>query len=177
MPRFIATLIVLALFVVALAGCQQDTPEGVGSTASAQLAGPDGADMGTVSFTQGPNGVLVSADVRGLTPGFHGFHIHAVGACEPDFTAASGHFNPEDIGHGFMDAEGQHAGDMPNIHAGADGTARADYFHTAITLADGTDTSLFDDDGSAIIVHERPDSYGADPGAGDRVACGVIRRN
>ena len=71
---------------------------------------------------------------------------------------------------------GRTPADLPNIHAGSDGTARADYFTAKVTLAEGDDTSLFDDDGSAIIVHAKPDSYGPDPAAGDRVACGVIER-
>ena len=175
MSRLIIVVIVLAVAV--LAGCQEDTPEDVGAKASAAMTGPDGADMGTVTLTQGPNGVLVSADARGLAPGFHGFHIHETGDCTPDFSAAGGHFNPEEIGHGFMEAEGWHEGDMPNIYAGMDGIARADYFSTAVTLAEGADTSIFDDDGSAIIIHEKPDTYGADPGAGSRVACGVIERD
>ena len=128
-------------------------------------------------MTQTPHGVLVAADVTGLAPGGHGFHIHAVGACTPDFSAAGGHFNPDNIGHGLNHPDGVHPGDMPNIYAGTDGSVRADYFTDTITLDDGADHTLFDADGSAIIIHEKPDSYGADPGAGDRVACGVIQRN
>ena len=146
-------------------------------TATATLNGPDGAPIGTVTLTQGPNGVLVSADVTGLTPGAHGFHIHETGSCTPDFKAAGGHYNPGGGGHGILDAGGHHAGDLPNIHAGADGSARADYLTTDVTLAGGVANSVFDADGSAIIIHENPDSYGADAGAGGRVACGVIVRN
>ena len=171
-------LALAALFgVLALAACGDDSaPDAVGARASATLTGPDGAAMGTVTLTQGPNGVLIAADVHGLSPGPHGFHIHGVGACSPDFTAAGGHFAPGGEGHGFMHEDGTHAGDLPNIHAGADGAARADVFSDAVTLARNSDDSLFDDDGSAIIIHARPDSYGEDPGAGDRVACGVIVR-
>ena len=167
-----------ALFVIlAVAACGDDSgPSGVGARASASLAGPDGAAMGTVTFTQGPNGVLIEADVQGLSPGAHGFHIHSVGACTPDFTAAGGHYAPGGEGHGLMHEGGSHAGDLPNIHAGADGAARADYFTAAVTLDADADHSLFDDDGSAIIVHAKPDSYGEAPEAGDRVACGVIVR-
>jgi Cu-Zn family superoxide dismutase len=145
--------------------------------ATATLNGPDGAPMGTVTLTQGPKGVLVSAGVEGLTPGAHGFHIHEAGACAPNFEAAGGHYNPGGSGHGILDAGGHHAGDLPNIHAGADGNARADYFTADVTLADGAANSVFDADGSAIVIHENPDSYGADAGAGGRVACGVIVRN
>jgi len=62
------------------------------------------------------------------------------------------------------------------IYAGADGAARADYFTAAVTLDADADLSLFDADGSAIIIHENPDTYGEDAGAGGRVACGVITR-
>ena len=145
--------------------------------ATAMLAGPDGTSLGTVTLTQGPHGVLIAADLTGLTPGGHAFHIHEFGSCSPSFAAAGGHFNPEGTGHGFLHEGGVHAGDTPNIYAAADGTARADMFTAAVTLASNADHSLFDADGSAIIVHEKPDSYGADPGAGGRVACGVIQRN
>ena len=106
-------LALAALFAaLTLAACGDDSaPAAVGARASATLAGPDGAPMGEVSLTQGPNGVLISADVHGLSPGAHGFHIHGVGACTPDFSAAGGHFNPGGEGHGFMHEDGSHSGD------------------------------------------------------------------
>ena len=171
-----ATVTVLGLFVlIGLAACQGE-PEATGQTATASISGADGASMGTVVLTQGPNGVLVSADVTGLSPGWHGFHIHETGACTPDFSAAGGHYSPGGEGHGLLHEDGSHAGDLPNINAGADGVARAEHFTDKITLAEDADNSIFDDDGSAIIIHAKPDSYGPDPAAGDRVACGVITR-
>ena len=162
----------VALLLLALAACDgQSVDEAdLGVTVFAAMAGPDGASMGTVALTQGPNGMLVSADLTGLTEGWHGFHIHETGSCAPDFSAAGGHLNPDDKGHGFLHGP-NHPGDMPNIYAGADGTARANVFNTQASLK-----SILDDNGSAIIVHAKPDSYGEDPGAGDRVACGVIDR-
>lgn len=171
-----AGVVLAALIAMGAAACGGDSSFDAGARAEAEMRGPDGAAMGTVELTQGPNGVLISADVYGLSPGPHGFHIHAVGACSPDFTAAGGHFAPDGEGHGFMHADGSHAGDLPNIHAGADGSARADHFTSKLTLAPGGDASLFDEDGSAVIIHAGPDSYGAEPGAGDRVACGVIEQ-
>ena len=176
--RTIRTLAVISFFALvfaAMASCVSDTQPVVGATATAAMSGPDGADIGTVSLTQGPRGVLVSANVSGLSEGWHGFHIHGIGSCEPDFGAAGGHFAPDGKGHGFMREDGGHPGDMPNIYAGADGAARSDYFHPSISLSPGQGY-LFDDDGSAIIIHAKPDSYGEDPAAGDRVACGVITR-
>ena len=179
-PLLVILLIASVLSLTASGAASQEDAAGADeagspATAHAQLTGADGRSMGSVTLIEGPNGVLVQAHVTGLTPGGHGFHIHGVGACEPDFGAAGGHFNPGDIPHGFMNEGGWHPGDLPNIYAGADGTARADIFTTAVTLAADAENSLFDDDGSAIIVHAAPDSYGEAPGAGDRVACGVIR--
>ena len=148
----------------------------VGATARAAMVGTDGSSAGVVTLTQMSHGVLVEADVSGLTPGGHGFHIHTVGACEPDFGAAGGHFNPGERGHGFDHVEGFHAGDLPNIYAGENGAARADFFTANVTLAAGAYNSLFDSDGSAIIIHAKPDTYGEDAGAGGRVACGVVQR-
>ncbi len=176
--RWISVLGLVVLALLALTACGEGAPAApanVGAQATAAMAGPDGAPMGTVTLTQGPHGVLVSADVRGLSAGGHGFHIHTVGSCTPDFTAAGGHFNPGDHGHGQLHPAGMHAGDLPNIFAGADGAARADFLTSNVTLDDGPEHSLFDADGSSIVVHAQPDTYGADAGAGDRVACGVIQ--
>ena len=171
------SITVAVLIPLILAGCGEDEISGVGTTAVASMSSSEGVPMGTVTLEQGPNGVLISADVKDLAPGPHGFHIHSVGACAPDFSAAGGHFAPTDHGHGFMHPDGSHGGDLPNIYAGSDGAARADVFTDKVTLAADAETSLFDSDGSAIIIHAKPDSYGPDPGAGDRVACGVIERN
>ncbi len=152
-------------------------PLAVGAAATAMLAAPDGTAMGTVTLTQGPHGVIIAADVSGLTPGGHGFHIHETGSCTPDFAAAGDHFTPKAQGHGYLHEAGFHAGDLPNIYAAADGTVRVDVFTSDVTLTDGLAHSLFDEDGSAFIIHEKPDTYGEDAGAGGRVACGVIVQN
>ena len=170
----------LALLLVA---CQQEEglhePEkDVGATATAAMMGKEGQALGTVTLTQGPQGVLVSADLSGLPPGGHGFHIHAVGSCTPDFSAAGSHFGPGEESHGFLHSTDMHAGDLPNVYAHADGTARVDVFTADVTLASDDVRSLFDSDGSAIIIHEKPDAYGEDVGsAGSRIACGVIERS
>ena len=178
MLRTLVVAMVIATVILAALACrpESDQPQGVGGRAVAALVGPDGSSMGVVTLTQTHHGVLITAEVNGLASGGHGFHIHTVGTCSPDFAAAGDHFNPGDVGHGYNNPAGVHAGDLPNIYAGADGIARADYFTAAVTLDDGADHSVFDADGSAIIVHEKPDTYGEDAGAGGRVACGVIAR-
>ena len=183
---FIGRIVPLAaLFLTALTllACQRESdalkPEkDVGATATAMIAGKDGQRLGVVTLRQGPQGVLVSAELAGLPPGGHGFHIHAVGACAPDFSAAGGHFGPGEESHGFLHSTDMHAGDLPNLYANADGVARADTFTADVTLASNDVRSLFDADGSAIIVHANPDDYGEDSGvAGARIACGVIERD
>ncbi len=151
-------------------------PAAVGLTATAVLSSPDGEPMGQVNFIQGPRGVLIQARLTGVPEGWHGFHIHETGSCDPDFSAAGGHYNPTGIGHGILHEDGHHPGDTVNIYAHADGTANADQYTLDVTLGEGpaAPASLFDADGSAIIVHESPDTYGADPAAGPRIACGVI---
>ena len=151
-------------------------PAAVGLTATAALSGPDGEPMGEVTIIQGPRGLLIQARLTGVPEGWHGFHIHETGSCAPDFSAAGGHYNPTGIGHGVLHEGGHHPGDTVNIYAHADGVANADQYTVDATLGAGV-TTLFDHDGSAIIVHEGPDSYGADPGAGARIACGVIVLN
>lgn len=175
--------VILSASLFAFLACQQGEPatdlaRDVGATANAIINDQQGNNLGTVALTQGPQGVLVTAELKGLPEGGHGFHIHAVGACAPDFSTAGGHFDPAGESHGFLHTTGKHAGDLPNIFANADGTARADVFTAEVTLAPGEDNTLFDGDGSAIVVHERPDAYGEDAGtAGARIACGVIQRN
>ena len=145
----------------------------VGLTATATLSSPDGADMGHVTLIQGPRGVLIQARLTNVPEGWHGFHIHETGSCDPDFSAAGDHYDPTGIGHGVLHEGGHHPGDTVNVYAHVDGTANADQYTVDATLGAGV-TSLFDADGSAIIVHEGPDSYGEAPGAGARIACGVI---
>ena len=162
-----------------------DGSPNVGVKASAVLVSQDGEAIGSVSLTQAATGVLVAARVEGIAPGGHAFIIHSVGACTPDFDAAGDHFDPEGVGeHGFIHPNWRgssgrtHGGDLPNIYAAADGSARADFFTEGVTLDTGRDHSLFDADGSAIIVHEKPDSYGeVEADTGSRIACGVIERD
>ena len=148
--------------------------ESVGATATARMKGADGSDMGTVTIEQGPRSLVIRARLQGLTEGGHGFHIHETGACEPDFGAAGSHLNLTGHSHGELEGEGTHTGDLPNIFAGADGVARADVFTDAATLDAGAPHTLFDADGSAIIIHAGPDDYRDVASAGVRVACGVI---
>jgi superoxide dismutase, Cu-Zn family len=127
---------------------------------------------GTVTYEAVENGVRVVADVSGLTPGKHGFHIHEFGDCSADDgSSAGGHFNPGGEKHGAPTAEMRHAGDMGNIEADKDGHAKLDYVDRTMSLSG--DHSIL---GHAVIVHEKEDDLKTQPtgNAGARVACGVI---
>lgn len=145
-------------------------------TAKAPLKDAAGKDVGTVDLVQTPHGVLLKMSLKGIAPGEHAFHVHAVGKCEAPFTSAGGHFNPGSKKHGMSAADGAHAGDMPNLHVPANGELVIEVANPAITLAKGQPNSVFDADGSAVIIHAGADDYKTDPtgNAGDRIACGVI---
>lgn len=125
--------------------------------------------------------VVIELNASGLTPGQHGVHLHAVGKCEPDFAAAGGHFDPGPAGNTDPDANHPfHMGDIPNLTVGADGKGTLKATTSRVTISDGP-LSLFDADGSAIIIHGNPDQgITGEPksgvSGGPRVACGVIQK-
>jgi len=145
-------------------------------TATAAIKGPDGKDLGTVTLTQYPHGVVLTGELSGLTPGSHAIHIHTNGTCSPDFAAAGGHFNPGNGKHGLHETP-IHAGDLPNLHAGADGKAGFEAITHLVTLGEGAN-SVFKEGGTTIIVHAGPDDYASQPAgnSGDRAGCGVITK-
>ena len=146
-------------------------------TAKAALQTADGKDAGSVTLTQTPMGVLLSLAVKGLPAGEHAFHVHAVGKCEAPFNSAGGHFNPGNKKHGLMAPDGAHAGDMPNLHIPASGELTVEVYNPMITLEKDKPNSVFDNDGSAVIIHAGKDDYKTDPTgeAGGRIACGVVQ--
>jgi Cu-Zn family superoxide dismutase len=125
--------------------------------------------------------VDVTVTVSGLKPGMHGVHLHAVGKCEPDFAAAGGHFDPGPAGNTDPDANHPfHMGDIPNLEAGANGQGTLKAVTTRVTLSPGP-LSIFDGDGTAIIIHGNPDQgITGEPksgvSGGPRVACGVFTK-
>jgi len=128
--------------------------------------------MGTVTFTKTDAGVQVVADITGLTPGQHGFHIHEFGDCSaPDATSAGGHFNPSKNPHAGHDDAKRHEGDLGNIEADSSGKAHLELTDKMMTMSG--EMSII---GRGVIVHEKVDDLKTQPtgNAGGRVACGVI---
>jgi len=157
------------------AGCAT-TGTPADNTAHAELRNAGGQVVGTAMLTQVGNAVRVVLEAQGLPPGVKGVHIHAVGKCDPpDFTTAGSHFNPQGRQHGALNPQGPHAGDLPNITIAPDGKGRLESTTQMVTLLTGP-TSVFDADGSAIVVHAAPDDFRTDPtgNSGARIACGVI---
>ena len=128
---------------------------------------------GTVTFTKTGDGMKIVADVTGLAPGKHGFHIHEYGDCSsPDGKAAGGHFNPTNSPqHAGHDAAQRHEGDMGNLEADASGKAHLELTDNMMTMSG--EKSII---GRGVIVHEKEDDLKSQPvgNAGGRVACGVI---
>ena len=127
---------------------------------------------GTVTFTKSGDGVKIVADVSGLSPGKHGFHIHEFGDCSsPDGKSAGGHFNPSNNPHAGHDAAQRHEGDMGNIEADSAGKAHLELTDNMMTMS-GENSIL----GRGVIVHEKADDLKSQPtgDAGGRLACGVI---
>ena len=144
--------------------------------ASALIRGADGQQIGTATLTETAAGVRVALQLRSLPPGEHGIHVHAVGTCEaPAVTSAGGHFNPTNAQHGLRNPAGAHAGDLPELLVAANGTASYTTTTNRFTLGPGA-ASLFDADGSSIVVHADPDDHVTDPtgNSGARIACGAI---
>jgi Cu-Zn family superoxide dismutase len=142
--------------------------------AHAVLKNQQGKDVGHVELTATKSGVQLRLMLKGMPPGQRAFHIHEVGRCEPPFTSAGGHFNPEKKKHGK--AGSGHAGDMPNLNIPKNGELKTEVVNAAITLEKGKSNSVFHSGGTAVVIHAGPDDYKTDPAgnAGDRIACGVI---
>jgi len=167
-----AGLVVVALL---LAGCSS-MMSGGDNAAVAELTNTSGQSVGTARFTQAGNVVRILVEAKGLPPGPHGAHIHAVGKCDPpDFNSAGPHFNPTNKQHGALNPQGSHAGDLPNLTVGPDGTGRMETTTEQLSLGSGP-SSVWDADGSALVVHANADDFKTDPtgNSGARVACGVL---
>jgi len=135
--------------------------------------------QGTLFFNQeGPKApVKVSGEVNGLGKGMHGFHVHEFGDNTNGCISAGAHFNPHGKDHGAPNSAVRHVGDLGNVEAGENGTAKIDICDNIISL-EGEHSII----GRTLVVHADPDDMGlgghelskTTGNAGARVACGVI---
>lgn len=167
----------LAVGALLLVGTTTSFAQGTpGGNADVKMA--NGTSVGMATFTQESGGVRIQGQFKGLPPGQHGIHVHAVGKCDPpDFMTAGGHFNPMSKQHGLKNPQGAHVGDIENLTVGADGSGTINALLKDATLSAGPD-SLFGPDGTALVIHANPDDDMTDPSgnSGGRIACGLIAR-
>lgn len=154
-------------------------PASAAGSTEGMIIDRDGKESGTIALSSlAAGGVQIVATAEGLPPGVHAFHLHETGQCDPaeGFKTAGGHHNPTNADHGWESPEGPHAGDLPNVHIQDDGFLAIQHFVTTVSLDENDPATLFDDDGSALVIHQGPDDYMTDPAgaAGDRIACAVI---
>ena len=160
--------------------------------AKAKLVDATGTQIGQVTFKgMGKYAERIKVDINAPNAlnlvGFHALHIHTIGTCVAPFTSAGGHLNPDNAVHGA------HEGDLPSVLLTPDGQASAEFETARINIE-----SLFDADGSAVVLHQGPDNFANIPpryqfidptsgpvagpdattsstgDAGGRYACGVV---
>lgn len=139
------------------------------------VSAPGAGITGSLDLEQDGDELVIDGDIRGLSPGEHGFHIHEKGDCSAhDFKSAGGHFAPMGNPHGGPDAARHHAGDLGNLVVGEDGHVHVHVTTEAVDLGDGRRSVI----GKAFIVHAGTDDLASQPSgaAGPRVVCGVIER-
>jgi superoxide dismutase, Cu-Zn family len=179
MNSFQASLIALVFLLAGGVAARAQTPEERSSTPLKAVAvlHPTGGNKvsGTVTFTEVADGVQVRAEITGLNPGNHGFHVHEFGDCSAaDASSAGAHFNPTNKPHAGPDVTERHVGDMGNVQADASGKAKLEYVDHEISLTNDQRSVI----GRSVVVHAKADDLKSQPAgdSGARVACGVIGR-
>ena len=183
MRRSIPAFALSIIAAVAISACASaPSPLNRVAVAYATITNAAGEQRGTAEVWQDMDKIVhVAVQVTGMPAGPHGIHFHAVGQCDgaatTPFATAGAHYNPLGRQHGLDNPAGPHAGDAPNFTVNADGTGRASFTTDRVSLTEGS-TSLFDEDGSAIVIHASADDQTSQPAgnSGARIACGVVKR-
>jgi Cu-Zn family superoxide dismutase len=167
-------IVAIGIFLVSIAYGEEVTvkmnfvtPEGVGK------------EIGTVTLSDSPYGLILTPQLTGLTPGIHGFHIHEKPDCghamEGDKMvpgqAAGGHFDPKGTGKHEGPYGNGHLGDLEVLYVDKDWKAALPVLAPRLKVNDVK--------GHSLMIHMGGDNYSDQPeklgGGGARIACGVIK--
>jgi Cu-Zn family superoxide dismutase len=164
----------MLLATFAAAGAQTPQP----AHATADLRSASGESIGSATFTQAADELLISIAFRNRTAlvGSHAIQIHSVGRCDaPGFDSAGPIFDPTRKSHGLLNPDGPMVGDLPNLVIGPAGVGVYNLTAPLATLKPGP-TSLLGGNGTSLVIFDQPDDDKTQPegNAGQRIACGVI---
>lgn len=166
----------LAILCAALL-CVGNVHAAEGDRVSGVLEG-DGISGEIIMVETASGAVHVDVSAEGVPEGAHGIHVHEVGRCgsADSFESAGGHVSAG-LEHGIKSARGPHPGDLPNVHAGADGVVRAEFFLRGFSLGTTGNPRILDENGTAVVLHSGPDDYTTQPSgdSGSRIACAVLK--
>lgn len=172
------TLTIACGLLLATAGLSsaQTAPE----TRTGSLKNASGQVIGQVTVTAATNGVMLQIQAKGLSPGWHGMHIHEKADCsDPGFRNSGAHLHAKTPAvHGLLNPGFNDSGDLPNLYVNADGSAMVEIYSNLVTFKPGdTRPALLDADGAAVVIHAKPDDHKSQPigGSGDRIACAAIQ--
>jgi Cu-Zn family superoxide dismutase len=135
-----------------------------------------GEKIGTIVIQPAETGLSLKVDVTGISPGEHGFHLHAKGDCAPAekdgkataALAAGAHYDPADTKTHAGPAGHGHKGDLPFLTATDQGVN---------AVVNAPELTMADVSGRALVIHEGGDNYTDHPengGGKGRIACGVV---
>lgn len=147
--------------------------------AHANIVNNNGKKIGVATFRQGSEGIVIRVKASDLAPGSHGLHLHETRDCNEHkhFEKAKGHIATHEKLHGFLNEDGPHEADLPNLIVHDDGTVHVELYTNMVSLTGlGWKPELLDNDGSSIMIHENADDYVSQPtgNSGVRIACGAI---